>query len=101
MESVVDMVGRLDSMASGEPSWDLSDNDMSALKHALQFVPGSDFYKPPAAENQGGPDSASYNTGSPKCCRSCAKLFCGCKDASDLRQDFTCYLTAAPLRADA
>jgi hypothetical protein len=55
------MVSRLDSMASGKPSWDLSDNDMSALKHALQFVPGSDFYKPPAAENQGGPDSASTN----------------------------------------
>jgi hypothetical protein len=48
-------------MASGEPSWDLSDNDMSALKHALRYVPGSDFYKPPAAENQGGPDSASCN----------------------------------------
>lgn len=69
VESVADMVSRLDSMASGEPSWDLSDNDMSALKHALQFVPGSDFYKPPDAENQGGPDSASTNSERHQCSR--------------------------------
>ena len=61
MESVADMVSRLDSMASCEPSCDLSNNDVSALKHALQFVPGSDFYKPPATENQCESDSASTN----------------------------------------
>lgn len=37
-------------------------------------------------------EDISHNTGNPKC-RMCAKLF-HCKEASDLRQDFSCYSPA-------
>jgi hypothetical protein len=51
MESNQDKIMRVEAMASGEPSWDLSENDMAALQYVLTFVPGSDYFNTPAEEN--------------------------------------------------
>lgn len=38
VESVADKISRLENMASGEPSWDLSTHDMEAIQWALDEI---------------------------------------------------------------
>ncbi len=40
-ETIEDQVGRVELMASGDPQWDLSDNDRAALRTVLDLAQGA------------------------------------------------------------
>jgi hypothetical protein len=72
----------------------------SAFVDSMQSQLRYDMWQAIRAAGQGESAPTTTNTGSPKCCRTCALLF-GCLDSIDSAETLECFRPVATLRAGA